>query len=123
MTAPVTTKQAAQILGCNASRVRQLILSGRLHAKKHGRDWLMSKNTILKFARLERKSGRPSSKLEETMFYFAYFDDTNQSCRIYHTGQILPKSKHWHLFDSEQDYKKLVSRVKEINPDAKIEVL
>lgn len=42
----LTTKEAAQELGVNASRIRQLILSGQLPAKKHGRDWLIKREDL-----------------------------------------------------------------------------
>jgi len=118
MAMPITTKRAAEILGCNSSRVRQFILSGQLHAEKHGRDWLISKNAVLRFARSERKPGRPAKTI-----YFAYFDTTLQNCRVYHTGQILPKSQYWHLQDSGSDYKELITKIKKINPDVIIQVM
>jgi len=118
MVMPITTKRAAKILGCNSSRVRQFILSGRLHAEKHGRDWLISKSAVLRFARSERKPGRP-----EKVIYFAYFDMTLQNCRVYHTGQILPKSQYWTLAESGSDYKKLITQIREINPDVILQVL
>jgi excisionase family DNA binding protein len=39
----LTTAEAAALLNVNASRVRQLILSGRLPAEKHGRDWAIKR--------------------------------------------------------------------------------
>lgn len=53
----LTTTQAAGALGVNASRVRQLILSGRLPATKHGRDWIIKQTDLKKVA--DRKPGRP----------------------------------------------------------------
>jgi excisionase family DNA binding protein len=51
------TKKAAEILGINDSRVRQLILSGRLPAKKIGRDWIIREKDLEKV--INRKPGRP----------------------------------------------------------------
>ncbi len=56
----ITTKQAAKILGINDSRVRQLILAGRLPAKKFGRDWLINEKDLAKVA--NRKPGRPKKE-------------------------------------------------------------
>ena len=53
----INTKIAGKILGVNDSRVRQLILSGRLPACKIGRDWLIKKRDLKKVQ--NRKIGRP----------------------------------------------------------------
>jgi len=53
----LTTKEAAEILGVNRSRVRQLILAGRLKAEKFGRDWLINESDLDGVR--DRKSGRP----------------------------------------------------------------
>jgi excisionase family DNA binding protein len=53
----LTTKQAAKVLKINDSRVRQLILSGRLPAKKFGRDWQIREKDLKKVE--NRKPGRP----------------------------------------------------------------
>ena len=53
----LTTKQAAKELGVNDSRVRQLILAGRLPAKKFGEVWMIRKKDLSKVA--NRKPGRP----------------------------------------------------------------
>jgi len=53
----LTTKEAAESLGVNRSRVRQFILEGRLLAQKVGRDWII-KEEDLESAR-DRKPGRP----------------------------------------------------------------
>jgi excisionase family DNA binding protein len=56
----LTTKEAGEILGVNASRVRQLILSGRLPATKLGRDLFIKEKDLKKVA--VRKPGRPKQK-------------------------------------------------------------
>ena len=53
----LTTKFAAKALKINDSRVRQLILSGRLPALKIGRDWLIKAKDLKKVE--NRKPGRP----------------------------------------------------------------
>lgn len=56
----LTTEQAGEILGVNASRVRQFILEGRLPAIKLGRDNLIREEDLTLVQ--ERRSGRPSNK-------------------------------------------------------------
>ena len=56
----LTTKEAAKALGVNASRVRQLILSGRLPATKFGRD-LAIREKDLKLVK-DRKPGYPKGR-------------------------------------------------------------
>lgn len=58
--ATLTTAQAAERLGVNASRVRQMILTGRLKARKQGRDWLIDERSLGAVA--GRKAGRPRKK-------------------------------------------------------------
>jgi len=57
MNASLTTQQVAERLGVTVSRVRQLVLEGRLPAEKFGRD-LMIKESDLKLVE-DRKPGRP----------------------------------------------------------------
>ena len=56
----LTTKQAAKALRVNDSRVRQLILSGRLPAIKIGRDWIIQKKDLKKVE--NRNPGRPKKE-------------------------------------------------------------
>jgi excisionase family DNA binding protein len=56
----LNTRQAAQALNVNDSRVRQLILAGRLPAQKIGRDWIIFEKDLKKVA--NRKPGRPWKK-------------------------------------------------------------
>jgi len=60
----LTTQQASKILNVNPSRVRQLILKGRLPAIKFGRDWVISKDDLAKVA--HRKNGRPRKSSQAT---------------------------------------------------------
>lgn len=56
----LTTEQAGKILNINDSRVRQLILAGRLPAKKFGAVWMIQKKDLKLVA--NRKPGRPPVK-------------------------------------------------------------
>ncbi|PYX87964.1 MAG: DNA-binding protein [Acidobacteria bacterium] len=60
MSAPLTTKEAAERLGVSPARVRQLVLAGNLPAEKFGRD-LMIKEADLKLVE-DRPIGRPPTK-------------------------------------------------------------
>jgi excisionase family DNA binding protein len=56
----LTTSQAAKFLGVSPSRIRQLILEGRLPATKVGRDQLIKEFDLIVFAELPRsRTGRP----------------------------------------------------------------
>ncbi|SFD61803.1 helix-turn-helix domain-containing protein [Streptomyces aidingensis] len=44
--APLTTGQAADILGCSRRLVRRLAAAGRLRAFRLGRDWLIDPGTL-----------------------------------------------------------------------------
>ncbi len=57
----LTTQQAGEILGVNASRVRQFILEGRLPAIKLGRDNLIREED-LNLVRDRRTGRRPLEK-------------------------------------------------------------
>ena len=57
----LTTKDVAQLLGVSASRVRQLILEGRIPSVKMGRDLWVKRNDLAQFSVIPRKrTGRPS---------------------------------------------------------------
>lgn len=56
----LTTEQAGERLGVNASRVRQFILEGRLPATKLGRDNLIREEDLTLVQ--GRKAGRPANK-------------------------------------------------------------
>ena len=55
--AMLTTTEAARILGVNQSRVRQLLLRGRLKGRHAGRDWRIRLQD-LEAVRI-RRTGRP----------------------------------------------------------------
>ncbi len=52
----LTTRQAADLLGVSPRRVRALIESGKLPARRVGRDWTVKRGDL---DALERKVGRP----------------------------------------------------------------
>ena len=52
----LTTTEAADLMGVTPRRVRALITSGRLRARKVGRDWQIRRADA---QNLERKPGRP----------------------------------------------------------------
>ena len=61
---PISTAEAAKILGVTPSRVRQLIIEGRLEATKIGRDQLLDKKNVESFALQPReRTGRPKSNM------------------------------------------------------------
>ena len=53
----MTTREAGKRLGINDSRVRQLIIEGRLPATKFGNAWMIQEKDLKKVA--NRKPGRP----------------------------------------------------------------
>ena len=59
----LTTEDAAKYLNVSPSRVRQLILEGRIKSNKIGRDHIIDRNDILHFAKHgKKKRGRPIKK-------------------------------------------------------------
>src|SRR5262245_28055747 len=59
----LSTKQAGEILGVDASRIRQMILREQLPAQKMGRDWFVEEKDLALVA--DRKPGRPPLTEEE----------------------------------------------------------
>lgn len=53
-----TTEAAARIGAKNRSRVRQLILAGRIQAVKVGRDWIIEADELERFIRDDRDRRR-----------------------------------------------------------------
>jgi excisionase family DNA binding protein len=62
MTHPITTVQAADRLGVDASRVRQLLAAGKLTGQRVGRDWLIDPQSVDAYARNRRRPGRPKGE-------------------------------------------------------------
>ena len=60
----ISTSEAATILGISASRVRQLIIDGRLESTKIGRDQLLELEKVKEFASKPReRTGRPKTNM------------------------------------------------------------
>jgi len=55
-----TTESAAKYLGVTPSRVRQLILEGRLESEKYGRDHLIKEECLIRYQAVGKK--RPGRK-------------------------------------------------------------
>ena len=53
----ITTKEAAELTGYSAAYFRQLIAKGKLEGRKIGRDWLLEKSEVLKYAREMKRLG------------------------------------------------------------------
>jgi excisionase family DNA binding protein len=62
-----TTREAATSLGVTVRRVRALCASGRLHANKFGRDWLISESSLEAY--VPRKTGRPKKVSDTSLDY------------------------------------------------------
>ena len=73
----LSTKESAKILNVNNSRVRQLILSGRLPAKKLGRDWSIDKRDLENLR--DRKPGRPKKGTKKSIMSAAEQDLKNRT--------------------------------------------
>lgn len=62
LTKYVTTREAAELLGVDSSRVRGLLLSDRIKGKKLGHDWLVFRPSLEKYFAHKSTRGRPPSK-------------------------------------------------------------
>lgn len=62
----VTVKEAAELLGLSARRVRQFIEEGRLPGQKIGRQWLLKRSDVIVFATKPRTVGRPEKPVPTT---------------------------------------------------------
>jgi excisionase family DNA binding protein len=58
----ITTAQAAERLGVDASRVRQLLAAGKLTGHRAGRDWLIDPQSVIDYADNRRRPGRPKGE-------------------------------------------------------------
>jgi len=57
-----TVSEAAEYLKISPGRVRQLLIAGRLHGKKFGRDWQITQKALDSKIIQNRKRGRPKKK-------------------------------------------------------------
>ena len=53
----ITTKEAAEISGYHINHVRRLIKSGEVKGQKWGRDWMVSRSSLLAHIRKAEKLG------------------------------------------------------------------
>ena len=52
--------EAADKIGCTVSYIRQLLRAGELSGQKIGeRAWIVENNSVLKFVKKPKKTGRP----------------------------------------------------------------
>ncbi len=45
----ITTAEAGELSGYNVYHVRRLAVQGKIEAKKQGRDWFLSKSSLLEY--------------------------------------------------------------------------
>ena len=63
----INVKEAAERLKRSRSRVKQLIASGRIAAKRDGYGyWKIEAAELRRFARIKRRNGRPAKHLAES---------------------------------------------------------
>lgn len=55
----LTTTAAAQILGISSRRVREMIATGLLTGSKHGRDWMVTEESVKARAKNNPGPGQP----------------------------------------------------------------
>lgn len=55
----IGTKEAGAISGLTTGYLRRLLVKGRIKGRRIGRDWVIERESLLQFLRIERKMGRP----------------------------------------------------------------
>ncbi len=61
----LTTKEAAERLGCAVITVHKAIKRGQMAAVKHGRDWFISAEEVERYkAAPKNKGGRPRKEVQ-----------------------------------------------------------
>ena len=63
----LSTSEAAEIIGVNASRVRQLVYSGKLRAVKHKGELCLTPQDVRRFSRIPRLLGRPVTSTKKKL--------------------------------------------------------
>jgi excisionase family DNA binding protein len=53
----ITTAEAADLSGYHVDHVRRLVLSGKIKAQKFGRDWQVSRKSLLDYVHEAEKLG------------------------------------------------------------------
>lgn len=56
----ITTDEAAKLSGFTEQYIRKMIREQRIEGKKLRRDWILKRDSLLKFLATERKVGRPA---------------------------------------------------------------
>jgi excisionase family DNA binding protein len=62
MTTHHTTQEAARLLKLTRKGILAAIRRGKLHATKHGRDWMVSDEEIERYRQEPRQRGRPKKQ-------------------------------------------------------------
>ena len=55
----LTTQEAAKLTGYNIQHIRRLIRTDKLIARKLGRDWVIDRNSLLDYMKLEGRGPQP----------------------------------------------------------------
>lgn len=62
----ITAKEAAKLLGCTDSRIRQIILSGGLRSRKFGKSHALDRSEVMALRRKRGKTQpKPSNQVTE----------------------------------------------------------
>lgn len=56
----LTLREAAALLGLDPSTLRRQIAAGRLAARRHGRDWFVSRREVARYRRDVARPRRPA---------------------------------------------------------------
>lgn len=72
------TNEVAEKLGISVRRVQSLIATGKIEAKKNGRDWEILESEVIKMNNLVRKAGRPSSRQLARKFLSDYVEKPSE---------------------------------------------
>jgi excisionase family DNA binding protein len=62
----LVSDDAADLVGLDRSRIRQLAIAGQVRAQKIGGTWLIEKDSLEQWKATVRKPGRPPSSEEKT---------------------------------------------------------
>jgi excisionase family DNA binding protein len=57
----LTSTEAAKITGYNEEYIRRLLRSGKVNAKKWGRDWMIDQDSLLEY--IEKKGRGPQPRI------------------------------------------------------------
>ena len=57
----ITTAEARFLTGYNAEHIRRLVRSGKVKAKKWGKEWMVEKNSLLAYLESEGRGPRANT--------------------------------------------------------------